>query len=66
MYEYRNSRARGAEEFDVQRWNDAKRQLAEARVRWPIYRSKKKPEITYIEGGSMAESVQVPPYGYLD
>jgi len=45
MYEYRNSRARGAEEFDIQRWNDAKQQVAEARVRWPISQPKRKPKL---------------------
>lgn len=62
MYEYRNSRARGAQEFDVQRWNDAKRQLAEARVRWPVWRPKRKPDITIIRGGSRSQSM-APPYG---
>jgi len=45
MYEYRNSRARGAEEFDIQRWNDAKQQVAEARVRWPIEQPRRKPKL---------------------
>lgn len=54
MYEYRNSRARGAEEFDIQRWNDAKQQVAEARVRWPIPQPKRKPKLMipgYSQGG---------------
>ena len=66
MYEYRNSRARGAQEFDVQRWNDAKRQLAEARVRWPIWRPKKKPIITVIGGGRGDTGVRIPPHGAVD
>ena len=66
MYEYRNSRARGAGEFDVQRWNDAKRQLAEARVRWPIDRPKKKAQITVLGQTAEIPSVRVPPYGNLD
>ncbi len=66
MYEYRNSRARGAQDFDIQRWNDAKRQLAEARVRWPTWRPKKKPQITVLGRTDMVTSVEVPPYGVLD
>ena len=66
MYEYRNSRARGAQEFDVQRWNDAKRQLAEARVRWPIWRPKKGPQILVIGGQQGSGGVQAPPYGAID
>ncbi len=65
MYEYRNSRARGAQDFDVQRWNDAKRQFAEARIRWPIWRPKKVPEITVI-GKTAPPASAVPPYGILD
>ncbi len=66
MYQYRNSRSRGAEEFDVQRWNDAKRQLAEARVRWPISRPKKKATITVIGRTAPVPSVDVPPWGAID
>jgi hypothetical protein len=51
MYQYRNSRSRGAQEFDIQRWNDAKRQLAEARIRWPIWRPKRRPKTLRIGGG---------------
>ena len=65
MYEYRNSRARGAQDFDVQRWNDAKRQFAEARIRWPIWRPKKVPEITVV-GRTAPPASAVPPYGILD
>lgn len=66
MYEYRNSRARGAQEFDVQRWNDAKRQLAEARVRWPIDRPKKQPIITVIGATAPVGGIEAPPSGVLD
>ena len=65
MYEYRNSRSRGAQEFDVQRWNDAKRQLAEARVRWPISRPKRKPDINVIGGEDMGGSF-TPPWGGIE
>ena len=65
MYEYRNSRSRGAQEFDVQRWNDAKRQLAEARVRWPIWRPKRMPDILII-GGQVQGLSTIPPHGSLE
>ena len=65
MYEFRNSRARGAQEFDVQRWNDAKRQLAEARVRWPVWRPKRKPKILVISNRGGGRS-NVSPYGSLE
>jgi hypothetical protein len=54
MYEYRNSRARGAEEFDIQRWNDAKQQVSEARIRWPITAPRRKPKLMipgYVQTG---------------
>lgn len=68
MYEYRNSRSRGAQEFDVQRWSDAKRQLAEARVRWPVWRPKRRPQTLRIEGGfsSAVSGVQAPPFGAIE
>lgn len=59
MYEYRNSRARGAEEFDIQRWNDAKQQVAEARVRWPMEQPKRKPKLM-IPGYSAAGGTRIP------
>ncbi len=59
MYEYRNSRARGAEEFDIQRWNDAKQQVAEARVRWPIEQPKRKPALM-IPGYASAGQTRIP------
>ena len=55
MYEYRNSRARGAEEFDIQRWNDSKQQVAEARVRWPIEQPKRKPQLMIPGYGSAGQ-----------
>jgi len=66
MYEYRNSRARGAQDFDIQRWNDAKRQLAEARIRWPIWKPKKKPQIVHIEQTDMGGTLYAPPEGGID
>jgi hypothetical protein len=65
MYQYRNSRSRGAQEFDIQRWNDAKRQLAEARVRWPIWRPKRKPDILVVGGGDAGGSF-TPPWGGIE
>lgn len=67
MYEYRNSRARGAQEFDIQRWNDAKRQLAEARIRWPVDRLvKRKTETLRIGRTAPTKGISAPPYNYLD
>lgn len=66
MYEYRNSRARGAQDFDIQRWNDAKRQLAEARIRWPIWRPKKKPQVIHIGQTYDDAIIHAPPYGSLE
>ena len=65
MYEYRTSRARGAQDFDVQRWNDAKRQFAEARIRWPVDRPRKMPEITVV-GRTATRPSGVPPYRIID
>jgi len=68
-YQYRNSRSRGAQEFDIQRWNDSKRQLAEARVRWPIWRPKRKPEINVFGGGGYTDpdgGVSAPPWGSIE
>lgn len=45
MYEYRNSLNRGSVEFDRQRWNDAKQQVAEFKIRFPIDKRYKKPKI---------------------
>lgn len=45
MYEYRNSLNRGSVEFDLQRWNDSKRQVQEAKVRWPIWSFKRDPKL---------------------
>ena len=59
MYEYRNSRARGAEEFDIQRWNDAKQQVAEARIRFPIPQPKRKPSLM-IPGYASAGQTRIP------
>ena len=67
MYQYRNSRSRGAQEFDIQRWNDAKRQLAEARVRWPVWRPKRKPEINVFGNeGDRGGSIGAPPWGNIE
>ena len=62
MYEFRNSRSRGAQEFDVQRWNDAKRQVAEARVRWPVWRPVRQPEIN-VFGKTASQLSATNPYG---
>jgi len=67
MYEYRNSRARGAQDFDVQRWSDAKRQLAEARVRWPTDRPRKRiPTLRIDDPGYSGGFSDVPPWSNPD
>ena len=66
MYEFRNSRSRGAQEFDVQRWNDAKRQTAEARVRWPIERPRRQPEINVFGNRTRRRSGAYPYGGGLE
>ena len=48
MYEYRNSRSRGGDGFDVQRWADAKLRLEQARVRWPMWKPQKKRKLAII------------------
>ena len=48
MYGYRNSRSRGGDAFDVQRWGDAKLRLEQHRVRWPMWRAKKKRKLAII------------------
>lgn len=66
MYEYRNSRARGAQDFDIQRWSDAKRQLAEARIRWPLWKPKKKAQVLHIGQGTDDVGISAPPDSYID
>ena len=65
MYEYRNSRSRGAQEFDIQRWNDAKSQLAEARVRWPVWKPRKRTKTIRISEMGYGDNY-APPYGPLE
>ena len=49
MYQYRNSRSRGALDFDVQRQNNAASQLSEMRVRFPVWRPKKRAKTVRID-----------------
>lgn len=66
MYGYRNSRSRGATDFDVQRWTDAKRQLADARIRWPIWTISRKPQLMIVgDEGLSRRGPQPPPYGTI-
>ena len=65
MYEYRNSRSRGALDFDVSRWNDAKSQLAEARVRWPIWKPRKRAKTIRISEMGYGDNY-APPFGPLE
>lgn len=63
MYEFRNSRSRGGEPFDVQRWTDAKLRLEQERVRYPIWKPKRKPKILAL-GGDEGDHLPFPaPYG---
>lgn len=66
LYEYRNSRSRGALDFDVQRWNDAKSQVAEARVRWPIWKPRKRTKTIHISDYGNYGNNQAPPWGALE
>jgi len=66
MYEYRNSRSRGALDFDVQRWNDAKSQTAEARIRWPVARPQRKSKTVRIRDGGGYGNLTAPPFGPLE
>ena len=63
MYEYRNSKARGSDEFSLQRWNDAKMQAAEARVRWPLWRPRQQPKLFYVGDDTGRGGPLPPPYG---
>jgi hypothetical protein len=66
MYEYRNSLNRGSVEFDRQRWNDAKAQVAEFKIRFPIWRKYKKPQILTLGNQTIRNRDHAPwppPYG---
>ena len=65
MYRYRNTRSRGALDFDVQAWNDAKSALAEARVRWPLWKPRKRTKTIRIEDYSWNVE-NAPPWGSLE
>ena len=60
MYEYRNSLNRGSVEFDLQRWNDAKRQVDEAKVRWPIWKPKDRPKLMIVGRGQRRGGDRLP------
>ncbi len=63
LYQFRNSMNRGSMAFDVQRWNDAKTQLQEAKVRFPIWKSRRKPTL-FVLGDEQADHLPWPyPYG---
>ena len=48
MYGYRNSRSRGGDAFDVQRWGDAKQTLELARFRHPMWKPTKKRKLVIV------------------
>ena len=49
--EWQNSRLSGSDEFFLQRWNDAKRHLMDAKQEYPIRMSKPKPKVFGISRG---------------
>ena len=61
LYEYRNSMNRGSMAFDVQRWNDAKTQVQEAKVFHPIWKSRRKPKLMIV--GDAEEDYSTLPFG---
>jgi len=63
LYEYRNSMNRGSMAFDVQRWNDAKTQLAEAKIMFPAWKSRRKPTLFVLGDGQADHLPYPPPYG---
>jgi len=63
LYEYRNSMNRGSMAFDVQRWNDAKTQMLEARTMFPIWKSRRKPTLMVVGDEEADHLPYPPPYG---
>ena len=64
FYEYRNSRNKGQDAFEVQRWNDAKDQLQTAKAMYPIYRRPKKRKVLDLRTpGRRGRHPDPPPYG---
>ncbi len=63
LYEYRNSRSRGGDAFDVQRWGDAKLKLQQAKVLYPTWQPKKKRKLVIV-GHEEDDHLPYPaPYG---
>jgi len=63
LYEYRNSRSRGGDTFDVQRWGDAKFKLQQAKVLYPMWKPKRKRRLTIV-GREEDDHLPFPfPYG---
>jgi hypothetical protein len=65
MYEYRNSRTRGAVPWDVQRWNDAKVTAQQMRLLHPVWRPKRRSKRLELDGsGDTGDHLPYPsPYG---
>ena len=63
MYEYRVSRSRGGDVFDVQRWQDAKMTLEQDKIRYPIWKPKRQRRLAVI-GHEEDDHLPYPaPYG---
>lgn len=63
LYEYRNSMNRGSVAFEVQRWNDAKTQVAETKLAHPIWKAKRKPTLMVVGDEEADHLPYPPPYG---
>ena len=63
MYEWWVSKTQGSNPFDLQKWNDIKIMVQEAKVRYPIWRPKKKAKILALGAGEEDHLPYPPPYG---
>lgn len=61
---WQNSRLQGGDDFLLQRWNDAKRELETLKVRYPIWAPKRKPKLLVLGGfGEDPDSIAAPDMG---
>ncbi len=58
--EWNVTRSRGAEEFMLQRWNDAKQQLLQAKAEFPIWKPKRSPKILTMNRSGAEENFRTP------
>src|SRR3989337_394548 len=47
--EWQNSRLQGGDDFLLQRWNDQKQQVVEARANFPIWKPKRRPRLLVVD-----------------